>query len=545
MFSMLFRKLRFLNLLLHVRNEKSKEKEETARQLTKNLSLNLEIIRKSLNWSSDLKIRKFKICIEEEKEAAVVFIDGLVDKRQINEHILRPLMLDLPGTKHRFDRKENPIELLPNLLTTIEFKKSTSKVSEIIDGVLSGSTALLVEGSKQAAIFETRGWEYRTIEKPDTEGTVRGPREGFIENLQTNIALLRRIIRDPAFTIERMQLGRRTKTDVALAYIKGVASEGLMAEVKKRLKRIDTDAILESGYIEQFIEDNPFSLFATIGNSEKPDKVAGKILEGRVAILVDGTPFVLTAPMLLIECFQNTEDYYTRPYFATFMRLIRYFSFALSFLLPAVFVALTTFHQELIPTPLLITIAAAREGTPFPGVIEALGIMIVFEILREAGVRMPRPMGQAVSIVGALVIGEACVAAGLIGAPMVIVVAFTAIVSFIVPSLADAGSALRIIFIVLAGTLGLFGILIGLLQLLVHLVSLRSFGAPYLSPVIPISISGLKDLIVAPTWLMIKRPRDIRAETQRQKPGLMPKPPVTKIARNPMGRKGRKRSENG
>ncbi|MGB9791734.1 MAG: spore germination protein [Thermacetogeniaceae bacterium] len=476
--------------------------------LMKSLSLNLQIIREALNWTSDLKVRKFKIRIDVAREAAVVFIDGLVDKKQINMHILRPLMLDLLVTEQRLRKHSDLFDLLPNVLPTIEFKKTTSKLSEIIDGVLSGNAALLVEGSKQAALLETQGWEYRSIEKPDTEGTVRGPREGFIENIQTNIVLLRRIIRDPAFTIEKMRLGRRTKTDVAIAYIKGLASEGLVAEVKKRLKRIDTDAILESGYIEQFIEDNPFSLFASIGNSEKPDKVAGKLLEGRVAILVDGTPFVLTAPMLLIECFQNTEDYYARPYFASFIRWIRFLSFALSVLSPALYIALVTFHQELIPTPLLITMAAAREGTPFPTVVEVILMIIIFEILREASVRMPRSLGQAVSIVGALVIGQAAVTAGLVGAPVVILVALTAITTFIVPPMADAGTFLRLFLIIMAGTFGLFGILIGLLETLIHLASLSSFGVPYLSPVTPISLTGLKDVFVrAPLWTMFNRTR--------------------------------------
>ena len=228
-----------------------------------------------------------------------------------------------------------------------------------------------------------------------------------------------------------MTIGRKTKTAVCLVYLKGVANPQVVEEAKRRLERIDTDGILESGYIEQFIEDAPLSIFSTIGNSEKPDTVAAKILEGRIAVLVDGTPFVLTFPMLFIEGFQSSEDYYSRPYYASLVRVIRFIAFMVSVLGPGIYVAVTTFHQELIPTPLLFTIAAAVEGTPFPTMIEVLVMGVIFEILREAGIRLPRPVGQAISIVGALVVGESAVSAGLIGEPVVIVIALTAVSSFV------------------------------------------------------------------------------------------------------------------
>ena len=235
-----------------------------------------------------------------------------------------------------------------------------------------------------------------------------------------------------------MKIGRRTKTDVCILYLKDVANPRLIEEIRRRLNRIDIDSIMESGYIEQFIEDAPYSIFYTIANSEKPDVVAAKLLEGRAAILVDGTPFVLTVPMVLIESFQSAEDCYSRPYFASLIRMMRFLAFGIGTLAPAVYVALTTFHQELIPTPLLFTLASSREGIPFPAVLEALVMLVAFEILREAGVRLPRPVGSAISIVGALVIGEAAVSAGLIGAPMVIVVSLTAVSSFVVPAQTDS-----------------------------------------------------------------------------------------------------------
>lgn len=526
MFSKLLRKLRYLGMILQ--NDGKSKTGEHDLPISKNLSNNLEVIRHVLGQSADVIIREFNISSNKTAAAAIVFIDGLVDKARIDAGILRPLMVGGLANKRNFEPSSRDIaELLQSSIATADEIKTVRTLNEAIDAVLSGSTALFVEGSRNALLIEIKNLPTRAIDKPDTEGVVRGPKEGFTENLRINTSLLRCIIRDPNLTFVHMHLGKHTKTGVVITYIRGLASDRLIAEIKRRLKRIDTDAILESGYIEQFIEDNPFSLFSTVGNSEKPDKIAAKLLEGRAAIFVDGTPVVLTVPYLFIEGFQNTEDYYARPYFASFIRWIRFLSFALSVLSPALYIALVTFHQELIPTPLLITMAAAREGTPFPTVVEVILMIIIFEILREASVRMPRSLGQAVSIVGALVIGQAAVTAGLVGAPVVILVALTAITTFIVPPMADAGTFLRLFLIIMAGALGLFGILIGLLETLIHLASLRSFGVPYLSPVTPISPTGLKDVFVrAPLWTMFTRMRITDwYDPQKQKFGPTPEQP--------------------
>jgi spore germination protein KA len=324
--------------------------------------------------------------------------------------------------------------------------EETDRISELVDGYLSGDAVLLMDRYSKALVVGCKGWEKRQIEKPQNESVVRGPLESFTEDFITNTSMLRRIIQHPDLVIESMRIGRKTRTKVGITYVKGIVDQALVSEVKKRLNAINTDAILDSGYIEQFIEDSPFSLFPTIGHTEKPDVLAAKILEGRVGILVNGSPFALTAPMLFIEHFQSAEDYYGRPYDTSIIRLFRYLSTAFSILLPSLYVALTTFHQELIPTPLLFTMASAREGTPFPAVLEA-GIMVVlFEILREAGVRLPNPVGQAISIVGALIIGESAVSAGLIGAPMVIVIALTAVSGFVVYSLSQPVAILGMSF---------------------------------------------------------------------------------------------------
>jgi len=284
----------------------------------------------------------------------------------------------------------NNIKEIHNLLLSIGDVREVRFIDDVIKSCLYGNTILLLDGYDEALDIDTKGWQTRAIEEPPTEAVIRGPREGFTETLRTNTALLRRKILDPDLTIESMVLGTRTRTRIAIVYLKSIANPKLVQEVKDRLQRINTDSILESGYIEQFIEDAPFSPFPTIGNSERPDKVASKLISGRVAILVDGTPFVLTVPMLFIEGFHAAEDFYSRPYLTGFIRIVRFGAYLVSILTPALYVALTTFHQELIPTDLLITMAASNEGTPFPAVLEALLMGVIFEGLREGSVRLPQ-----------------------------------------------------------------------------------------------------------------------------------------------------------
>lgn len=491
-------------------------------RLSEVLSENVHVIKEMIGSNGDIKIREFEIGGQKDIRAALVFIEGLTKAETINKNILGPLMYgEFPGgsLNESFD-----ISGVKDKMLCIGSVEETVRMTDLIDGYLSGDAVLLLNGYHTALVINCRGWEKRAIERPQNESVVRGPLESFTEDFMTNTALLRKKIQHPDLTIESMRLGQKTRTRIGIAYLKGVANDSLVQEVKKRLKDINTDAILESGYIEQYIEDAPFSIFPTIGHTEKPDVLAAKLLEGRVGIFVDGTPFVLTAPLLFIEHFQVAEDYYNRPYLSSIIRMIRYLAAAISVLLPATYVALTTFHQELIPTPLLFTMAAAREGTPFPAVLEA-GIMVfAFEILKEAGLRLPNPIGQAISIVGALIIGEAAVSAGLIGAPMVIIIALTAVSGFIVYAITDPMGILRIVFLILAGVLGGFGITMGLLGLLIHLSSLQSFGFPYLSPIAPFDQTGMEDAIWrAPLWMMKRRPHHMAARDEiRQKSSVPP-----------------------
>ncbi|GAE34389.1 spore germination protein GerKA [Halalkalibacter akibai JCM 9157] len=366
------------------------------------------------------------------------------------------------------------------------------------------------------------------MSEPESESAIRGPREGFIENLRVNTSLIRRKIKSTDLKIISRQVGEQTKTSVDVIYIDGIADPKVLEELKTRLDRIKIDGIFETGYIEELIEDHPWSIFPQVQVTERPDSVAANLLEGRIAVLVDGTPFVMILPATFWQQFQASEDYYDRFYIAIFLRAIRLVFLGIALLLPALYVAVTTYHQEMIPTNLLLSIAASREAIPFPAVVEALIMEISFEALREAGVRLPKTIGQAVSILGALVIGSAAVEAGIVSAPMVIIVSLTGIASFTIPkfSLAISVRLLRFPLIILGSVFGMFGLVIGMVFILTHLCKLRSFGVPYFEPIGPMHFSELKDVFVRmPIWMQNKRPREfVKRNRKRQVQHLSPSP---------------------
>lgn len=461
------------------------------------------------------------------RSALLLFIDGLVKDDRVEQAILEPLI--------RWGTPEEVPSPYPDLPTWLEAAAITitqaepvRTVGEVVDTVLGGDSILLVDGVDHGVKLSTRGWAQRSIEEPASESTIRGPREGFVETLRTNTALLRRKLRSPHLKIERMSIGRRTRTLVDVIYLKDVTSPALVAEMKRRLQRIDVDGVLDTGMLEEFIEDQPTSPFPQLINTERPDRVAAGLLEGKVAVMCDGSPFAIMAPSTFWTFLHAGEDYYERFWISSFLLWIRYLFVLLALVGPSLYIAITTYHQEMLPTTLLLTVAAAREGIPFPALVEVFLMEVFFEALREAGVRLPRQVGQAVSIVGALVIGEAAVRAGIASAPVVIIVASTGIASFIFPrfNLGIAIRMLRFPIMVMAGTLGLFGIMIALIAILIHLCALRSFGTPYLEPVAPLSWSGLKDVLVrAPQWLMGTRPPGFHSlNRRRQAPWLKPGP---------------------
>lgn len=494
--------------------------------LSKQLSLNVQKIKEVTGNSSDITIRMIEASIGGWLDMAIIYINGLADSNMVNNVIIKSLMQETEKEENQFPSPSDPLSMIKKRVLSIGSVSEIHTMDQLLSALLAGDTLILIQGNARALSAGTLGWEHRGVEEPQSQTVIRGPKEGFTENLTTNTALLRRKIKSPHLWMEMRQIGRVTQTKVAVMYLKGVANDKVVAEVLKRLDRIDTDSILEGGYIEEFIQDASFTPFPTISNTERPDAVAGSILEGQVAILVDGTPFVLVAPVTFFKFFQSAEDYYHRYDIVTVIRIMRYVTFIVSMLLPSLYIAVTTYHQEMLPTTLLISLMAQREGIPFPALVEALLMEITFEVLREAGIRMPRAIGPAISIVGALVLGQAAVQAGLVSAGMVIVVSFTAISNFVAPAfnIAITARLLRFFFMFLAATLGLFGIMAGLIAVLIHMAGLRSFGVPYLMPMAPFVPANQKDLLVrVPWWAMFTRPRMI-SHQNRQRQGERAKP---------------------
>jgi spore germination protein KA len=432
--------------------------------------------------------------------AFLLYVDGMVETNWIQDHALYPLLFD--ESSPALDTAED------NTVSVAQITKE-SNFSKAVQGVLIGAAALFVEGRDQAILLNVRSGFRRNVSEPETEAAIRGPREGFTENLRCNTALVRFKVTTPDLKMERFIIGRRTSTNVVLSYIDGLADREVIELVRSRLKAIDIDAVLESSYIEELIEDERYSPFPTTQNTERPDTVAGGLLEGKFAIFIDGTPMVLLGPVSLWSFLQASEDYYQNYLASSMIRYLRYIFAHIALYTPALYIAVTTYHQDMLPTPLMLSIAAAREAIPFPALIEALIMEVSFEALREAGIRLPKIVGQAVSILGALVIGQAAVQAGIVSAPVVIIVSLTGIASFTIPrfNFAVAIRLLRFPFMVAAALFGVLGIIIGTMLILIHLCQVRSYGVPYLTGIAPIKPNQLKDLLFrVPWWAMKRRP---------------------------------------
>jgi len=511
--------------------------------LSKRLRENEALIRDAFGNSPDLIVREIRFGVSPGIAVLVVHIDGLVNTALVSEGIIKPIGI----ISEILESERLPLaqvqDMLKNRLILLSDAKQVSDKAGFLNDIAAGKCGIIVDGSSEAFVCDVRGFEKRGVEEPQSEVVIRGSREGFSETLRVNTSLLRRRIRDPRLWIEEFTVGRVSHTQVAITYIKGIADDKVVQEVRDRITRIDVDSIQESGELEEYIEDEPLSPFPTILRTERPDRVAGALFEGRIAILTDGTPFVLIAPATFLMFLTSPEDYYERFFIASAVRLLRFVSFFIALLLPALYVAVTTFHQEMLPTSLVLAIAAQREGVPFPAVFEALLMEVAFEILREAAVRLPKIYGPAISIVGVLILGEAAVRAGLVSSAMIIVVALTAIASFVTPifSLSIAVRLLRFPIILLAGTLGLFGVVFGMSGAAIHLSSLRSFGVPFLEPIAPVVLSDLKDaLIRLPWWAMDTRPKFTgENDPRRESRGLMPAVPNPQ-ADGTLGAKGKK-----
>jgi spore germination protein len=457
------------------------------------------------------------------RRCALVYLKGLTDQKLFVETVMENLLSadkaeSDPYLHGMADGKQMPVSSL-TLLTDMD---------KALGHILDSGILLLMDAEAKMFAFPLSGFEKRSIVEATNEKVVRGPREAFIEDIATNVTLLRRRIKSADMKLEQMQFGTHTKTTVYLVYLEGVCKKELVREIKNRLERIEIDGVLGSSYLEEFLEDNPYSPFPQIQYTERPDIISAALLEGRAAILVDGTPIQLTMPANLFMFLQSPEDYFQRFYQAVWIRWLRYLFTFVSLFLPSVYIAVTTFHPEMLPTNLLYTVAAARDIVPFPALVEAFLMELIFEVFREGALRVPQAIGQTVTVVGGLVIGQAAIQAGVVSAPLLIIVAVTGISSFVIPHF-DFGLSLRLLrfpMMFLAGTLGLYGIALGMILLYLHLLSLRSFGMPYLSPLAPLRTSDLKDVAVrAPWWLMSKKPsfslnKNRRRLDYRQRPML-------------------------
>lgn len=471
---------------------------------------NLKELQGRLGHSPDLVIRRIK-STSTQIEVAAVYIDGLIDKILVNELLEHAMSFD------NFNEEQEVVTSAQDIFVFI--KKLARGVGEeqtvedwegLFEALFAGDTIIWVDGIRAAIRGNTSGGEVRSVSAATTQVVVRGPKEGFTESIGTNISLVRRIIKSPNLWIESQKIGTLTQTQVSFMYMHGIVNDKVLQELRKKLKSINIDGILESGYIEQLLEDNTFSPFPTLYNTERPDSVAGNLLEGRIAIFVDGTPFVLIAPTTFFMFFHAVEDYYQRFDITTLVRILRFICLVISLLGPSLFVAILNFHQEMVPTSLLINLASQREGVPFPALIEALLMEFTFEIIREAGIRMPSTIGQTVSIIGGLVLGQAAIQAGIVSPGMVIVVSLTGISSFATPAFNMALSIriLRFAIMIIAAFMGLYGIAIFLFILIAHMCSLKSLGFPYMAPFAPFIEQNQKDTIFrVPLKYMKQRPR--------------------------------------
>lgn len=438
---------------------------------------------------------------------AVFFFDGMVDGRAINQSIIRPLV--------ESPLKSTDADTLAHTVIQGNDSKLEPDVDKMISSLLYGNTVILTEGDARPVVVDTKSFSVRSPEEPENERVLRGPREGFTEAFMGNLALIRRRINDPRLKFSFSRMAGRTNTVVCLCWLEGVTEPKLLEEARRRLDTYALDGILDANYLSEWIRDDRTSPFPTLGTTERPDVVAAKLLEGRLAILVDGTPVVLTAPCILQECLQSNDDYYLPTAQAGLARALRSIGILLSMTVPALYIALLYYHTELLPTRMLLAIAAAQKGVPLPPLWETLALLIVFEILKQAGMRTPGVIGSTMSIVGGLVLGQSAVDARLISAPAVIIVAIAAVTGLAAPKLQSAALTMRFVFVVCAALFGLYGLLFGLALLLLHLCAIHSFGMPYLVNLLPRVRAHTEDRWARVNWRNMKSRRFLARKEQK------------------------------
>jgi spore germination protein len=490
------------------------------------LSAQLDINKQNLDilFKNCMDVVKREVDIGKEVPFRIygVYIDGMVN-REILENFFLGRIIDYKNLNGDIvEHRATPTQIIMQHFSATFDIKEVETMDDMVRGVLSGDSAIFVDNSEKGLLIATRGWPNRGVGEPSSENVVRGPRDGFTETVRFNTVLIRRRIRDTKLKVNMMSYGTRSRTDVAIMFMEDIAKPELVEEVMRRLNKYEVDAIFDSGYIEQLIEDSWKSPFPQTQATERPDKVASSLLEGKVAIVVDNSPFVLILPTTLNAFYQASEDYYQRWQIMSFTRILRYIVSLISFTLPGLYIATLNFQPGMLPTPFAISIAASREGITFPTVLEILVMELTFELFREAGIRIPGAIGHVIGLVGGIVIGQAAVEAKIISPMIIIIVSFTAISTFAIPdySLTSAFRLLRFFFIILAAMFGLYGFLLAMLFMIAHLSSLESFKVPYLAPYNASDrnrFRDLKDTILRfPTFMQTTRPIFAR-ENQRKR----------------------------
>lgn len=473
------------------------------RVLDRSLEKNAEMIGKLFEDVDIFRLRYVDNNHDKNLKYCVAYCDGVVNASIINTNLIKPLMLSEVRASG-----ENAADIVIHQIVQIGDAEKTDSVKDIVEAIAHGETALFMNGTAQAVVFSTKGFQTRAITEPENEKNLSGPREGFTESLMINLSLIRRKVLSPDLKMKFYKLGRRTNTKACICYMDGLVNKQILAELYRRLDRIDIDAVLDTNYITELIKDARLSPFRTTGYTERPDIVISKLLEGRIAVFLDGSPTVLTIPYLFIENFQSSEDYYLSFFYTSFSRMVRIIGFFLTVAVPGLYIAIVAYHHEMLPLQLFISIATERQGVPFPAALEAFLMLFAFDILRETGIRMPSNIGHALSIVGALVIGQAAVEAKLIAAPMIIVIALTGITNLLVPKLNAPVIYIRLFLLVLSTSFGFFGLVLGIASVLIHLINLRSFGVSQVTITGELRYQELKDTFIrAPWWEMMLRPR--------------------------------------
>lgn len=499
--------------------EKNKKEDEKP-DISKALSENLEYLKKVYHYplSGDIIIREFDVVVKDRVIAAfIIFIDGMVDRKVVNDDILQPLML-LSNLEIKGNEKDIANFIKSHILPHNQLKE-VRQYRKVIDEVNFGGCGLFVDGIDVAFAMDVKGFSSRGVERPNTELVIRGPQEGFTETIRINTALIRKRLKDADLIVENMEIGVRSKTPVSMMYIKDIANESLVKEVRRRLKSIKVDYIGDSGELEQLIEDSSFIPSPQITATERPDKVSNALIEGKVGVIVHGSPFALVMPTTAVELIHSAEDVYLRFPYTNLLRLIRILGVIASLLLPGLYLAVTNYHQEMIPTDLILAIEASREKVPFPSVVEILIMEISFELIREAGIRIPGPIGPTLGIIGALILGQAAVAANIVSPILIIVVAVTGIGSFAIPnfSLSFSYRILRFGYIFLGASAGFLGITLGIFMHSVWLAGAKSFGVPFMIPFGPKTSDKIYDTLTkAPVWKHEERPDYLNTKAKRR-----------------------------